>query len=101
MSIKTKKIIRFVPIINFIIIGFLWLKLYISQAISKKRFLLNLLKIFGLCLIVTIPEILIDALFDIPLLETAINFATSYLYMLVFSSFAIYDEEKIIKESEK
>ena len=43
MQIKTQKIICFIPIINFAVISFQWLRMYVRNHISILRFIKTLL----------------------------------------------------------
>ena len=100
MSIKTQKIIRFIPFLNFTLIIIQWFKMYHKNNLPTKRFIVKLLIIFATCIVVTIPEIVLDSLFNIASLEQAVNLVVSYVYTYIFSSVAIYDQEQFIRESE-
>lgn len=103
MSIKTQKIIRFIPFINLLFIAIHWILFYKRNLIPNKmkRIIGNLLIAAAACLVLMILEIILDFLFDHALLETVINLLVSFADMYIFSSVLIYDQEKFYKEMQK
>lgn len=103
MSIKTQKIIRFIPLINLLFIAIQWVLFYKRNLISNKmkRIISNLLIAAAACLVFMILEIILDFLFDYALLESTINLLVSFVDMYIFSSVLIYDQEKYYKEMKK
>lgn len=103
MSIKTQKIIRFIPFINLLFIAIQWILFYHRNFIPNKmkRIIGNLLIAATACLVLMILEIILDFLFDYTLLETIINLFVSFIDMYIFCSVLIYDQEKYYKERQK
>ena len=103
MSIKTQKIIRFIPFVNLLVIAIQWILFYHRNAVSNrmKRIISNLLIAASVVLILMILEIILDSMFDYVFLETIINLIVSFLDMYVFSSVLIYDQEKYYKETKE
>lgn len=103
MSIKTQRIIRFIPFINLLLIAINWILFYKRNLIPNKmkRIIGNLLIAAAACLILMILEIILDFLFDSALIETIINLLVSFADMYIFSSVLIYDQEKFYKETQK
>lgn len=99
MSIKKQKIICFIPIINFVIIGFLWLRMYYKYPIHKTRFLKRILQMCVFVVIITIPNIILNSLFDNKTIEILINLISSYLYLVAFSCIAVKDQEQYLTEN--
>ena len=98
---RTKKIICFIPFLNFVVIGFKWFQMYFHNSIPKKRFLKNILIWFMLCIAISIPEIVLDNLINIDITSTIINLIVSYLYMLSFSLIALNDQIKYYEHNIK
>ena len=103
MSIKTQKIIRFIPLINLLFIAIHWILFYERNVIPNKmkRIIGNLLIAAAACLVLMILEIILDFLFDYALLETIVNLLVSFADMYIFSSVLIYDQEKYYNEAQK
>ncbi len=102
MSIIKQKKICYIPIINFCIIMFCWIRMYLKNNVPKSRFIKNLAKIFLLVIIVTIPEIVVSKMLPVEWLIQCLWYINAYLIMLIPSIIAIKDQEKYILEiSEK
>ena len=59
MSIKSQKIVSFIPIVN-IVIMFMWISFYFKNVMKMTRFLKNVLIIFLGMIIVNIPRIVLN-----------------------------------------
>ena len=103
MSIKTQKIVRFIPFINLLLIALNWILFYKRNLIPNKmrRIIGNLLIATAACLILMILEIILDLIIDSALIETVINLLVSFADMYIFSSVLIYDQEKFHKDRQK
>lgn len=103
MSIKTQKIIRFIPFINLLFIAIQWILFYKRNLIPNKmrRIIGNLLIAAAACLVLMILEIVLDVIFESALLDTIVNLLVSFADMYIFSSVLIYDQEKFYKEMQK
>lgn len=103
MSIKTQKIIRFIPFINLLFVAIHWFLFYKRNLIPNKmkRIIGNLLIAAVACLVLMILEIILDFIFDSAILETIINLLVSFADMYIFCSVLIYDQEKFYKEMQK
>lgn len=99
MSIKTQKIIRFIPFVNFIVIGIQWILFYNRNSVPNKgkRIICNLLIAAVPCLILMAVEIVLKSIFDYVVLETIINLSVSFADMFIFSSVLICDQEEFFK----
>ena len=94
MSIKTQKIISFFPIVNFIVIIFVWLSFYFKHAMKMTRFLRNVLIIFLGMLVVNIPRVVLYYFVQSNVVDTIAYWISIYLTTLVISRIAIWDQEK-------
>ena len=103
MSIKTQKIIRFIPFINLLFIAIQWILFYKRNLIPNKmrRIIGNLLIAAAVCLVLMILEIVLNVIFESALLDTIVNLLVSFADMYIFSSVLIYDQEKFYKEMQK
>ena len=103
MSIKTQKIIRFIPFINLLFIAIQWILFYKRNLIPNKirRIIGNLLIAAAACLVLMILEIVLDVIFESSLLDTIVNLLVSFADMYIFSSVLIYDQEKFYEEMQK
>lgn len=103
MSIKSQKIVRFIPFVNFCIIAIQWIIFYHRNVVPNKlkRIISNLLITAAAALILMILEIILDSLFDLAHLETIINLLVSFADMYIYSSVLICDQEKYYKEFKK
>ena len=102
MSIKTQKIIRFIPIVNLLFIAIQWILFYHRNVVpnKNKRIIGNLLIAAAACMVLMILESILDFLFDYALLETIINLLVSFIDTYIFSSVLIYDQEKYYNETQ-
>jgi hypothetical protein len=98
MSIKTQKILKYIPVVNFIII-FYWINAYAKNVTSTFRFLKNLLKVFGIILLINIPRIVLDFLSAPTIVQNIIFILSVYLSLFSWTVIAIKDQEKFISES--
>lgn len=103
MSIKTQKIIRFIPFINLLFIAIQWILFYKRNLIPNKirRIIGNLLIAAAACLVLMILEIVLDVIFESSLLDTIVNLLVSFADMYIFSSVLIYDQEKFYEKMQK
>ena len=103
MSIKTQKIIRFIPFVNLILITIQWFLFYSRNDVPNKikRIIRHLLIVAAGCLIIMIIEVILDMLFNHTLFTIIINLLVSFADMYIFSSVLIYDQEKYYKEIQK
>ncbi len=95
MSINVKKIISIIPFVNIIIIPFLWFGWYIKNPIPKKNFFKCVFKIFLICIMITIPRIIIYKIFGDGLIDTVTTYVSILLTMFFICFTMVKDEEKI------
>lgn len=98
MSIKTQKVLRFIPIVN-LITAFMWLYAIHKNNVPKLEMFKWAFKMVGLILIVVIPNILVDKLCPINMIVTICNLVFIYLYLFAISFIAVAHQQVI--ESEK
>lgn len=95
MSITVKKIITFIPFVNILIVPFLWFRFYFKNPIPRGNFFRCVFKCFLLCIIITIPRIIIYKIFGNGLLDTIVTYISIILTMFVICFIMVKDEEKI------
>ena len=97
MSIKSQKIINFIPIIN-IAIMFVWISFYFKNVMKMKRFLKNVLIIFLGMIIVNIPRIVLNNFIQSDIIQIIVYCVSIYLTLFVIARIAIWDQEKYYAE---
>lgn len=100
MSIKTQKILRFIPIIN-IITYYYWLRLCFKKPVRMKTFLADLLRIFLGILIITIIRIVISRILKSETIDLIVTNISIYFYLLVIAWFSVRAQEKILEKERK
>lgn len=93
MSIKTQRILRFIPLVNLATM-FFWIKMYHDKPLKHSGFMKALFTMFLVCIVITIPRIAIHFLIDNNTINNLIFYLSSYLYMLGISFVAVADQEK-------
>lgn len=97
MSIKTQKILKYIPIVNLLVM-FIWIGAY-SRHISKpSRFNINLLKMFAGMIIINLPRIMANYLGAPEIIIELLFYVATYLSMLCIAHIAIIDQEKFLSE---
>lgn len=100
MHVLKQKKFLYIPILNFIVIMISWLLFYYKNDVPKIRFVKNIIKIFVVCFIITIPRIFVDKITDIILIENFLTLIYTLIYLFVPSFFAIKDQIKYIEEQD-
>lgn len=97
MSIRSKKIISYIPFVNILIIPILWFRFYFKNPIPKNNFIKCVLKCFLLGVVITIPRIVIFKVFGNGLIDTISTYIGIILTMFAICFTMIKDEENILK----
>ena len=102
MSIKTQKIIRFIPIINFITV-FLWIGCVMHNSVRIRDFFKDFLTVFVGMLAVTLIRFAFIQIFENEILNTVTTFLHIYLCFFIFSCVTVRAQERILasKDSEQ
>ena len=100
MSIKFQKIIRFVPLVNFFVIGFCLVKVYLS---SPKTRVVEIFKFtlveFVSMILVNIPQMILQHFVKNEVFNLFMSLISVYVTLFVISSIAILQQEKYISNS--
>lgn len=99
LSIKTQKVLMFIPFVNMINV-FMWIIAVITRSTNLKRFVITVLKCFGLMIVITIPRIIIYYFVDSAIVQKIESICSTYLYFFIFSYFAVKAQIQIEKERE-
>ena len=95
MSIKMQKTIRFIPFLNFLLIGIQWLKMF-QKGLPIRRLFLTLLIVFSASVVIILPRMVFESFLEFsPALNNIIYLIEAVAIMFVFSCRAIYDQENI------
>ena len=99
MSIKVQKIIRFVPFVNFFVIGFCLIKKYRESPKSRviDIFIFGFIMFISMIL-VNIPQIILQHFVRNEFINLFISLVSSYITLFVISSIAIKQQEKYIEK---
>lgn len=98
MSIKTQKLLRFIPLINLFTV-FCWICLCLKKRVSVTMNIKYLLLWFGTAILVTIPEILIDKFCGIHIFVVITDYISMYVHMFIISHIAVKAQEKILENN--
>jgi hypothetical protein len=94
MTIKTQKIIRFIPIINLITVIF-WIKKIFDKKLPVNYCFKPMFKAFAMIMIVAIVEIIFSSIVDVLWLTSIVSMVGVYLYSLILSFIFVDEQEKI------
>lgn len=94
MNIQKQNQLILIPFVNYVVIGIQWLLFYHKNPVSKAGILKVLLISFLCCIVITIPEIILDSIFSNATLELVMNLVASYMYMFIFSFFMLKDQQR-------
>lgn len=97
MNIKIQKIIKFIPVFNYLIL-FVWLLSYMRGNYNFSRFIKKSVTALFLVIVLTIPRIVLSTTFQEPLLDSIAFYISAYLIPYVLSSFFIKDQEELRRE---
>ena len=93
MTLKTQKIIMYIPIVQ-IITFFCWLMYYYKKNLKKSDFFKTLFLIIGWVVVITIPRIILNAIFKNETLDNIVFYIFLYPTLFGISYIAVADQEK-------
>ncbi len=94
MSIEKQKKLLFVPIVNFLVSGISFLKMFSEKNLSPVCIFRLLFKCFLFVIVITILEVAIGSTTDIIWVKSLISLSSSYLFSLFISYSAIKEQER-------
>ena len=100
MSLKTQKIIRFIPIVNIITI-FLWIRVCAIESIRPFEFLKELIKIFLAMIAITAVRIACSFIFQNQILDEVVMWISIYFYFLSMAIGSVKAQEKILTRKQQ
>lgn len=100
MSIKTQKILRFIPIVN-VITMFCWFGLCFKKSIRQSDYIKALFKMFGYLILITVVRIAISFIFKSEVLDQIVFYVSIYLYFFSISWVSVQAQEKMLSKEEK
>jgi len=95
MSIKTQKILRFIPIVNFVTM-FAWINLCFKKSVKQFDYIKNLIKMFLLIILITAVRIVCSFVFKNEMLDSIIMYISIYFYLLSMSFVSVKAQEDIL-----
>ena len=99
MTLKKQKIVRYIPIIQFIIV-FYWIGYYRKNNHKHRDFFKTSLKMIAFLLVVNIPRMILHFIFKNDFLDNVIFYISIYPCFWGVASMAFWDQEqhdKILK----
>lgn len=100
MSIQKQKVLRFIPIVNFFVCVFSWLKMYRVKNIKQADFLRAMLIMFLVMLLLTLPRIILSVVFKNDMLDSIVFYISLYFYLFGISAVAVADQEHHMNQSQ-
>lgn len=95
LTIRSQKIILFIPIINYVII-FIWLYNYSQTTKNIKVFIKSLLMTFTLVFCLAVIYMILEKLFaDVYIIDRCLDVSLQYLFPLVVGGVLIRCQEKM------
>lgn len=100
MLLKVQKILRFIPVVNFITL-FIWL--HVCKTNSRKPLyrLKCILFILLCCVVITILRIILARTVQLEIVNEIAYYISIYLYFAAISFTVVYDQEMIFKEQQE
>ena len=98
MSINTQKIIRFIPIVNFIC-AFLWLASVVKSNLPGNYVFRPIIKIAIPVVVIFIVRIIICEIINITWVTSVLTWLSIYIAGLIFAFVAVNEQEKLNKAS--
>ena len=97
MSIEKQKILRFIPVINFITAAF-WVDLVMKNKIPMTAIFRPLIKSMICVVVFLIPRIILDRMLDDVLINTIVFYVATYLTDLAIAFIFVDDQIKLQKK---
>ena len=102
MSIQTQKILRFIPLVNFIVWNPGWfLTAKKCNTNTKAHLFKSVLIEFALLIVIFFPLMFLSNAINIPKVTATITLLQVYLIGLAFACVSLWDQEKMLKEHEQ
>ncbi len=96
MSIKTQKILMYIPIVNYFIMFYFVFAARKRLQISSSDFFKCTCKIFLFLILFTIPRIIVDSCFDNKIPGLILYYVSLYVYPLIIAYFFIECQQRYI-----
>ena len=101
MSIEKQEILKWIPVVNIVVIAICWMKTYAKNVTTNTRFIKNLLKMFLVLIVFNVPRAVLyafqlsDVIYDIAF------YVSLYLSLFFISVIAIKDQNRFIEEKKQ
>ena len=95
MSMKLQNVVRFIPVVNIIVISTLWIRAYIIYSYPLKRFIKTLLFQAIVTVLINIPRIALSKCINIESVNLLLFWGISYINFLIVSTIAIEDQKNM------
>lgn len=101
MSIKKQEILKWIPIVNIVVIAVCWMKAYARNATTNTRFVKNLLKMFLVLIVCNVPRAVLYAFQISDIVHDIAFYVSLYLSLFFISVVAIKDQKRFIEEKKQ
>lgn len=98
MSIKVQKIIRFIPIVNFIAL-FCWIGCCFKYGTKMKEYFITMLKLFSAIILLNIPRLIVYYTVENYIVNQVFFWVTVYFSFLALAWISINAQEKLINNA--
>lgn len=95
MKREKVEILKYIPIVNIFVLIYLIIYIFSKNKIDTKKFLSYLIKTFILIIIITIPRIVINRVFNNETLDLIIFYIYIWIYFIVFNLIVLKFEKSI------
>ena len=99
MSIQTQKILRFIPIVNFVTVFFM-LGAYARIPLIGSGWCKTLFKLFGVTILTNLPRIICFYAIGNETLDRVLFYITGYLMLFGLAWIAVDTQEKLQRRAE-
>ncbi len=93
MTIKTQKVIKYIPIVQLLTV-FCWLRYYSINYLKWSDFAKALFKMMGVFLLINIPRIIVNRIFNNDILDNILYIIAIYPSFFAVASIVVADQEK-------
>ena len=99
MSIKTQKIIQFIPIINILTV-FIWLNMCMKKGREKVSYYKNLIKMFVGVFVIAITRFMSTLVIKNDIIDSILTYVFIYLFFLWISFVSVNAQQKVLESGQ-
>ena len=100
MSIKTQKIIQFIPVVNILTL-FIWLNMCMKKGREKVSYYKNLIKMFVGVFVIAITRFMSTLVIKNDIIDSILTYVFIYLFFLWISFVSVNAQQKFYEKNEQ